>query len=429
MVETETKSPIRPNEILSKIISKTIQSEGVRELILGVVKEELVNWSGDSRVKETLSKSIEKMIIRALTVSRSTNKSIAQDIGRLLTAWAQHVNEDHKKHPVVQGSKEELHNNPIHAFIISTDFGELREVVDGLENAFTLLLKMINDEIWNYPAKFVSMVGCIPPLVNGTTKAINEVVRPLNNLSPDVLSGVIFSLFRSLKGKEIGMLINSMMELSRKMQTGSLLLGDSNISQFYIDSKSLLQDVVSTINPELLYKFQVAISEATETITKSYTDAVSQNPGIYTAIVSSYSDRKNPQIRSTKLKLSMYENISEEEAANAVSKGLSDLDTHEIGEIINTVIRYLKLIHKHKPEMVPHILSGIAMSIDTEELKSAADSVIEDIVNALKPTLRVLMPSLLKGLTSLLTPDVGEESDELNEAISSLIKVFVPREE
>ena len=46
MIETETKNPVRPNEILSKIISKIIESEDVRELILGVVKEELMNWSG-----------------------------------------------------------------------------------------------------------------------------------------------------------------------------------------------------------------------------------------------------------------------------------------------------------------------------------------------------------------------------------------------
>jgi hypothetical protein len=349
-----------------------------------------------------------------------------KQIGHFFTDGLSSINELAKIRPAFLADAMKV---PVKNLIESTDFGELREAVDGLEDFIPSFLKIVNDEIWNYPAKVVNILGCVPGFVNGVTRGINEVVRPLNNLAPEILADVTFSILRSVNGKGIGMLANSIMELSRKMHTGSLLLADSSQSQFYIDSKSLLQDVVSTINPELFCKFQIAMSEVMETITKSYTDAVSQNPKIYTTIVSSYSDRKNPGIRSTKLKLSMYENVSEEEAANAVSKGLSDLDTREIGETINIMIRYIKLIHKYKPEMIPHILSEIALSIDTEELKSAADSMIGDIANALKPSLRALLPSLFKGLTSLLTPDEDEESNDLNEAVSSLIKVFVHRQE
>lgn len=318
---------------------------------------------------------------------------------------------------------------PVRDLIASTDFGELKEMFDGLEDFFVPLLKVMNDELWNYPAKFVNVAGCIPPLVNGGTKAINEIVRPLNNLAPEILADVVFSVLRSFQGKEIGLLVNSIMELGRKLYTGSLLLADSNLSQFSIDSKSLLQDVVSTVNPELLYKFQVALSEAAETITKSYTDAVSRNPEIYTAMVSAYAGRKNPKIRAAKLKISMFENVSEEEAANAVSQGLSDLDTREIGEIINAAIRYIKLIRTHKPEVIPHLLSEVALSIDAGELQSVADDLIGDVVHAVKPAVRVLMPSLLKGLTTLLSPDENEEQDDLNEAVLSLIKVLAHKGE
>lgn len=360
--------------------------------------------------------------VRAEYLASVLNGIDAKQVGRFLTAQVTSINELAKTKPGLLTNTLEA---PVNDLIESIDFGELKEVVDGLEHSLGPLLKMVSEAVWKYPAKFVCLMGCLPPLVNGGAKAIHEILRPLNNLAPELLADVIFSVLRMLNGKEIGLLANSVMELVRKLHTGSFLLGKAGLPQFYTDLKPLLQDIVSTIDPTLLSKLKVALAEDAETITKSYTEVISQNQDVYTAIVSSYASQKNPKIRASRLKLTLYESFPEEDVAEAVSTGMADLDTQEIGEMINAVVRYINLIHGHKPEMIPRILSEIVLAVDTDKLKSAADKVIGDIVDAVKPAVRAVMPSLLNGLAQLLTPDPDEESDDLNNAISSLRKVLV----
>ena len=418
------------DDFIGKLIVEVMQLPPAHRVAKSVLSTTLHQWADGKYLKGKIAGLTEKILTKLFLEQKGEHESnllndAPAQIGHLLTGGLRSLNELSKSNP---GFLADSLKVPLHDLIVSLDFGELKEAVDGLEHVLPLLFRTVNDEMENYPAKFVSLVDCVPSFVNTGILAMNEFIRPLNNMNPEILADVIFSLLRSLHGKDIGLLSNALMELSRKMYTGSAIIVDAYQSQFYIDAQSLLHDIVSTINPDLLYKFQVAWAEALETITRSYTDALSNNPKTYTAMVASYSDKKNPQIRSAKLKLSMYESLPEEEVAHAVSAGLAGLDTREIGEMINVIIRYIKLIHTHKPELIPHVISEVALSVDTEELKTVADSVINDIVQAIKPTVQVLLPSLLKGLTSLLTSDDGPESDDMNEALLALRKILMHKE-
>jgi hypothetical protein len=413
MIETETKNPVRPNEILSKIISKIIESEDVRELILGVVKEELMNWSGDSRVKETLSKSIEKMITKALTASPSTNKNkgIAQDIGRLLTAWAQHVNETHRKPPVAQGSKEELHNDPVNDFIISTDFGEIKEMVDGSEEHILKILEAINNTIWAYPGKVVSLLASIITAANISIKGGNTLIKPmLHYLGPDLTADVLLSSLRELDGKEVGKLINSLGELIRRLHTGSLLLGKGDAPLFQIYLSKIFEEAVPEIDREIFTKAIIALAEDKETITRSFVDLLGKNVPFVLTVLSNYASIKNPKIRAASHKLRMYEeDIEPLKLADAIEKGTADLDTQGIAQLINRYLGILNELHKNKPELVFNLFKGFVEAIDRDEFEKTVTWAIPEFITASMPILTTALPHLLNGFCEIVKSEEGED--------------------
>ena len=107
------------------------------------------------------------------------------------------------------------------------DFGEIKETVDGSAENITALAGMINEEMWQYPAKMVCLLSLLPALGNIVSAPSVKTIGPINNLAPDLLTDVILSLVRDIDGKSIGMLVNELCELVRKIHTGSALIGDT----------------------------------------------------------------------------------------------------------------------------------------------------------------------------------------------------------
>ena len=112
--------------------------------------------------------------------------------------------------------------------------------------------------------------------------------------------------------------------------------------------------------------------------------------------------------------------LPEEEVNEAMSAGLSDLDTQELGETINTTLRLLNSLRRTHPEALPGVLAGIAATIDIDELKETATWMVPSAVTAVKPLAVAMMPSVIRGLADLLTPEPGDDTDELDAAIAQL---------
>ncbi|MFZ5595392.1 MAG: hypothetical protein ACOY31_00045 [Bacillota bacterium] len=465
-------------KLVSRLVIEAVRTEGVRRGIDVVLGDLLNCWSGESRWKKMVSKRVGKIVAKILSgiskkcdkepgisedpefisalaaegvplladgirsalatigeglrklppeergkIMASITKGIeAKKMGSYFNAQVARLGEISREKP--ECASEAL-EKPFNNIIESVDFGQLKETLDNSEEAMVLLSRMMNEKMWRYPAKAVCLIGCLPALVNGGTRAVHETVKPFNNLAPELLADVVFSLLRMLNGKEIGLLANSVMEMVRKLHTGSYLLGEAGLPQFYADLKPLLKEMAGTIDPELLCKMKIALAEDGETIIKTYIEAVSQNPDLYGALVSSYASRKNPGIRSARMKLSLYEEFPEEDVAVAFSSGMADLDTQEIGELVNSVLRYINIVYEHRPEVIPRVLSEISAAVDAEELNRAAENVMGSIVSAVKPVAGSVMPPLVRGLAQLLTPDPSEDSSGLEEALSSLRKIIV----
>jgi len=318
-----------------------------------------------------------------------------------------------------EGFAEAL-EHPIRNLIASLDFGELKEALDGSEEAIVAGVRMVNTTIWDYPAKFICLVSLLPTVANIVLRSARETLAPLHAQAPDVLADVIFSLMRSLNGKAAGELVNSLSEVVRQIHTGSALIGDQGLPQFGADLRILLADFVSALDPEVIVKVRTALAEDMETIRNTWTETMTERPDLFLASLRHAAERRNPRIRATRKEFDLLTDLPEEEVNEAMSAGLADMDTQELGETINTALRLLNSLRRTHPEAVPRVLAGVAATIDTDELKKTTAWIFPSAVAAVKPLAAAVIPSVLRGLAELLTPEPGDDKDEMAVAIAEL---------
>jgi len=314
----------------------------------------------------------------------------------------------------------EAMEQPVRNLIASLDFGELKETLDRSEEAIVAGVRMVNTTIWDYPSKFICLASLLPTVANILLRSARETVVPLHAQAPDILADVVFSLLRSLNGKAAGDLVNDLAEVVRQTHTGSALIGDQGLPQFGADLRILLVDFVSALNPEVIVKARTALAEDMETIRNAWTETMAERPDLFLANLCRLADHRNPQIRATRRDVGLLEDLPEDEVNEAISSGLSDLDTQELGETINTTLRLLNSLRRSHPEALPRVLAGVAATIDADELKETASWIVPSAVTAVKPLAGSMMPSVIRGLAELLTPEPGDDTDEMATAIAQL---------
>ena len=368
----------------------------------------------DSALKEASALTEEEKSRLTATLTAGIDTGI---IGSIITRMAILVNNVHAaKHVFINDNGR----GNFRRFIEAVDFGEIKEAVDGSHEDFTAMVRMANEEMWRYPAKVICLLSLLPVAANMTVSAVKETLKPLHTLAPDIMADVVFSLMRSLDGKAAGELVNDLSEVIRQIHTGSALIGDQGLPQFSADLRILLADFASTLNPEVLLKARTALAQDLETIRNTWTETMAARPDLFLSELRQMAERRNPAIRATRREVDLLANMPEADVNNALSTGLSDLDTQELGETINAILRILNSLRRSHPEAVPRVLAGMASTIDTDELKEAAAWIVPAAVEAVKPLAGAVMPAVLRGLAELLTPEPGDDTDEMATAIAEL---------
>ena len=479
-METTPQSKTPPpdgeyGQFLSMIVKELASTAEFRAVAMGIARRLLADWSAQDPFNRLVAGQVEKWIIKGLATLAEQHTetpnhwkdpemaaTMAKDVPLLINAilgTAVRLSENRQHLPPEcrreifqsnlkgidtgllgrwltlqirsfsdlvanpEGFAEAL-EHPIRNLIASLDFGELKEALDGSEDAIVAGVRMINTTIWHYPAKFICLVSLLPTVANIVLRSARETLAPLHAQAPDVLADVVFSLFRSLNGKATGELVNGLAEVVRQTHTGSALIGDQGLPQFGADLRILIADFVSALDPEVIVKARTALAEDMETIRNTWTEAIAERPDLFLASLRHTAERRNPRIRATRREFDLLTDLPEEEFNEAMSAGLSDLDTQELGETINTAMRLLNSLRRTHPEAVPRVLAGVAATIDTDELKEATTWMVPSAVAAVKPLAAAVMPSVLRGVAELLTPGPGDDWDEMATAIAQLKTVL-----
>ena len=469
-----TKTPPPDDEcgqFLSMIVKELASTAEFRAVATGLARRLLADWSAQDPFNRLVAGRLEKWVIKELAALAEQNTktsdfwkdpemaaAIAKDIplvinailvtavrlsesrqhlppecrrdifqntlkgidtgllGRWLSLQMQNVS-DLTADP--EGFAEAL-EHPIRNLIASLDFGELKEMLEGSEESIVAGVRMVNTTLWDYPTKYICLASLLPTMANIILRSARETITPLHAQAPDILADVVFSLLRSLNGKAAGDLVNGLAEVIRQTHTGSALIGDQGKPQFGADLRVLLADFASTLDPEVIVKARTALAEDTETIRNAWTETIACRPDLFLESLRHSACRRNPQIRATRKEVGLLEDLPKDEVNEALSACLSDLDTQELGETINTILRLLNSLRRSHPEAIPRILSDVAATIDPDELKDAASWIVPSAFTAVKPLAGAIMPSVIRGLADLLTPEPGDDTDEMDAAIAQL---------
>jgi len=242
-------------DMTGMVVWKIVKTPAARKLVMSIVHAALKDWSGDSKLKMRMSANVEKIFDEVLSSKEKTENKIAGDLD-----YAEILRPGFRK------------------IIENIDFGELKETLDCSQDDIAAVVKMANEEMWQYPAKVVCLLSMLPSVANMTVSAVKETLTPINNLAPDLLGDVVLSLADEIDGKNIGLVINELCELVRKVHTGSVLLGEPGKPQSANTLSHLMQDTMSTININLLLKARASLSEIKEMSLQNLIDLLEQSP-------------------------------------------------------------------------------------------------------------------------------------------------------
>jgi len=415
----KSSQPDHAADLTGSVVWKTVKTPMVRKLVTAIVREALKDWSGDSKLKARMASGVENVVESVLSAADKTNGKTGAELGKLLTALARETNEELKKGLKVV---DDPRQTAINDFIINTDFGEIKEMVDRAEGPVIQNIDVVIECIWKYPAKVASILASLVSAGNISVKGITIIVQSLlDNLGPDLTADILLSIVRELNGKEAGKLTNTLSELLRRMHTGSYLLARGGKPLFEIYLTSFLKDAVSEIDPEIFTKARIALAEDGETIAKSLAEAMSENEKMLLASVAAYAALENPKIRTRAIKMNLYENADQEKFIEAAATGLSDLDTQVMAENCNAMLRIINNIHEAKPELLNTLLRGFADSIDEDELQKTAEWLVPEVVSIFKTLAPAAMPTLINGFCDMVKADPSEDARKAMENLRSVI--------
>ncbi len=387
-------------DTIGRIAGKIIRTEGKGRLISSVIRNFLDQWSDGSSFKKKITSPVRSLLSRGMHHDVPEEPgSIAADVGRLITLFAASVNENRTLFP---GIHDETRGDSIRDFIVNTDFGEIREMVEGCDEGVLKTLGAFNAHLWRYPAKVGTVVATLIPLINTAIRASREVMLPIvNAIGPDLFADIILSLVKGVNGTDTAKLVNTVKELYRRLHTGSLLVGKGNKPLLQMYLTDLMGEYFKEIDPELARKVSIMFAEDKEAIANAYADAASANPQILLSHIASIGAVKSSGIRAGNRRLSLIENLEETGLKAAVSESMTDLDTFEAAELINTASRVINKIHDARPDLVANLISGVVDSLKTQDIVRTAEWLVPDVVGALKPLASALMPILKRGISEL----------------------------
>jgi hypothetical protein len=327
------EKPAQPGtvaDMTGMVVWTVVKTPAVRKLVMSIVHAALQDWSGDSKLKMRMSANVEKIFDEVLSSKDKAGIKIDGDV-------------DYAE--ILRPGFRELIEN--------IDFGEIKETVDCSRDDITAIAKMVNEEMWRYPAKVVCLLSLLPTVANMTVSAIKETLAPINTLAPDLLGDVVFSLADEIDGKNIGLLINELCEMVRKIHTGSALLGEPGNPQSANTLSRLMRETVSTMDINLLLKTKTFLAEIKEMSSQSFIDLLEQNPelsreffqGNFVSMVSS--------IRKWSRKADAIERLfSDEDIEREFAKGMSMIDAQEAASTISRLCGILNRVHSASPGII-----------------------------------------------------------------------------
>ena len=410
---------------IGKIATDILYHPKTVPMISLVAVNVISDWSEGSRLRRILAYPVKSILNKQIAKQRipqfpQSKTSVAGSVGKLITLFASSVNENRQiQNPDVRDLNRGVATKN---FLASTDFGEVLEMIEGCEEGALKTMQAFNEELWKYPSKFATIAAMVVPLSRIVTRCSREFLTPIDKqIGPDLLADIVLSLVKGVDGVEVARLVNTIKELIRRAHTGSLLLGKGDKSLLEIYLQDIMKEYYSVADPELARKLPIYFGEMKEAIANANAKALEENPKALLAKVSSAGAVKTSAIKAKSCKLKVLEGIEEADLKASVSVSMTELDTYEIADYINTGLKVLNKIYEADPNLISSTFRGIADSINSEEVSKTVRWLVPDLIDAIRPLSAAFVPALVQGLNELAaSADIGSGNGlEKNSALLS----------
>ncbi len=369
---------------------------------------------------EQLPANEKKELFGSILSTLSTGKT-----GEIITQACRIINDIHKNDPEFFTK----HLAPgFQKWIESIDFGELKEMVENSGKDARAFVTMINDVLWQYPAKVVLLLSLLPNIVNSITTALDISLARLNEMPPDLLTDVILSYIREINAAPIAGLGNQINELIRKVHTGSALLGEPGSPQMPKLISAKVREIINAIDPITLWKAKLALTELGVYFDKAMADAVNDTPSLKQLSLIKGPEITNIRLKNLSQKLSFWETLDDADLAKFLKNHLASYDIQEMAEAVNHALRIFNRLGEQNPDIYGQMVRQFAAVLDGYELEKAAKKIFNGPSRALMPAARPVVPKVVAWMCDVLAPADDEYEDDARAARNALQSLFAQAE-
>ena len=468
--------------LLAPMIAEILKTRETKQLIYDLVPGIIRHWAGDSWVKQKMVWPLERFIQQqfyprsdsmteatlaslmadptfASTLSKLLPEVLADGAGALnvlmenvsdvsmenkeafvagmlgavnkaglgtwLTVIFKAVNDLHQQNPRYFAETLEP---VLRQWIEKLDIGELRDMVDQGHEDVEALIKAVLDILWCYPSKLVLLLSFLTDIANVLTFFVTELLSVLNRISPDLLADVALSIFRGIKGDQVGKMLNEVAEIFRKVHTGSALIGEPGTTQLPIDLGKFIRDMMGAVDTELLWKVRIAFLKEKDIFLDTVHKTIKTDARDLDKALTYKMMRTNQRLKYTNQRLSRLEDLGADAAATAMTAASENLEVEEAGEIINQFVGLMNQIRTESPDMFNDLVSRFVNSVDFFELKELVGELGEALADDLLPMGRAIIPKVVMGICSSLSP-MDDEYEEDAEQARTMLRSLLAGEE
>ena len=470
------------DDALTGILSDILKTREVRQLLITVVPEFLNVWAGRSWWKKTFSKMAGSMVdnqlsqpedvlgkdeITALFENEKFIKNVAEQLpgvingvvdalaagtgsiermsvedkqqlfedllsktgqgrtGAVLTRCARTLVDIHSVDP-------EFFTKAIEPgftkWLVSADFGEFKEMFDNAGVDGRALVEMVMTALFEYPTKFVVLLSFLPGLANFITDSLEIIIGKVNTFPPDMLTDVVLALAKDINGASIANLLNQLTEVVRKIHTGSELLGEPGSPKLPKDLSGMMGEIISQIDPVILWKSKIALAEIKASIAQAMTEAVNDNPAYKQLNMIKGPEITNIRMKSFNQKLTSWESVDDEETSKSWARHLAAYDVQETAEVANNVLRLINRLATEKPAIFGEFIGQFANAIDDYELAESVKHVFNGASEEIRPAARAVVPGLVTWICNVIQPEDDEYEDDAAKAREAIQSLFAAEE-
>jgi hypothetical protein len=415
-------------EILGEMVSEVSATPELKKARNDIVNKTLTAWAGNSRFKNMLAGFVSRRITAkdhpfALPPTRPEELKLWGNMGTLTLLGIRFMAAMDRENPQWMAQMMET---PLKRTLANVDFGELYEMIDGSEDRVLAVQAMLQRVINEFPIKFGLAPAIKLRMVNMNLKKKNMTLASIEDMAPDMLARTFLSLIEKLiEGREIGELADRIAGLVRKIHAGGVMEGEAGKSLLEIVLTQKLREILPEIKPEIFRKAVIGLAELKESTGNALTVALEENPALMLELIASRAAIRNPGIRRQGRKAAMLAELPSGELADAMAKGISDLDAEEVAGTVNNWLRIINHLNERHPEKTIDLLASCAAMIDPDELETAVRWLMPGAVDAMRPVAGILMPELIRGFCRLVEPQPGQDTADMDNALAMLRRMIL----